>query len=246
MCIWVYASLLLLFSLSLKSPADPSPPAAEVTHEGCHLRMGLHVWSWPPRWADCLLDFRCPLLSWEPLGAHNCMPTCGGPGPLPFMLRSFCATTPALEMGWHVLLRAHVSLCPFCNQWHPLGTRGPECTHPAKVQIRHPFDWQQLFIGYCDFSSDDKSKLSLYFILVSFSPCINPCLVEDKQSVFAVPWKSFIHSLIHSTRRGFIQVLLCAKSVLRAKTAKVSDLPSRLFCFWGRNQRFLDKQLSRR
>lgn len=216
MCIWVYASLLLLFSLSLKSPADPSPPAAEVTHEGCHLRMGLHVWSWPPRWADCLLDFRCPLLSWEPLGAHNCMPTCGGPGPLPFMLRSFCATTPALEMGWHVLLRAHVSLCPFCNQWHPLGTRGPECTHLAKVQIRHPFDWQQLFIGYCDFSSDDKSKLSLYFILVSFSPCINPCLVEDKQSVFACCSLEILHSLadpFHSTGiyPGFALCQVCVK-----------------------------------
>lgn len=215
MCIWVYASLLLLFSLSLKSPADPSPPAAEVTHEGCHLRMGLHVWTWPPRWADRLLDFRCPLLSWEPLGAHNCMPTCGGPGPLLFTLTSFCAT-PALEVGWHVLLRAHVSLCPFCNQWHPLGTRGPECTHPAKVQIRHPFDWQQLFIGYCDFSSDDKSKLSLYFILVSFSPCINPCLVEDKQSVFACCSLEILHSLadpFHSTGiyPGFALCQVCVK-----------------------------------
>lgn len=215
MCIWVYASLLLLFSLSLKSPADPSPPAAEVTHEGCHLRMGLHVWSWPPRWADRLLDFRCPLLSWEPLGAHNCMPTCGGPGPLLFTLTSFCAT-PALEVGWHVLLRAHVSLCPFCNQWHPLGTRGPECTHLAKVQIRHPFDWQQLFIGYCDFSSDDKSKLSLYFILVSFSPCINLCLVEDKQSVFACCSLEILHSLadpFHSTGiyPGFALCQVCVK-----------------------------------
>lgn len=215
MCIWVYASLLLLFSLSLKSPADPSPPAAEVTHEGCHLRMGLHVWTWPPRWADRLLDFRCPLLSWEPLGAHNCMPTCGGPGPLLFTLTSFCAT-PALEVGWHVLLRAHVSLCPFCNQWHPLGTRGPECTHLAKVQIRHPFDWQQLFIGYCDFSSDDKSKLSLYFILVSFSPCINPCLVEDKQSVFACCSLEILHSLadpFHSTGiyPGFALCQVCVK-----------------------------------
>lgn len=215
MCIWVYASLLLLFSLSLKSPADPSPPAAEVTHEGCHLRMGLHVWTWPPRWADRLLDFRCPLLSWEPLGAHNCMPTCGGPGPLLFTLTSFCAT-PALEVGWHVLLRAHVSLCPFCNQWHPLGTRGPECTHLAKVQIRHPFDWQQLFIGYCDFSSDDKSKLSLYFILVSFSPCINLCLVEDKQSVFACCSLEILHSLadpFHSTGiyPGFALCQVCVK-----------------------------------
>lgn len=35
----VYA--LLLLSLSLKHPADPSSSAAEVNREGCHLPMGL-------------------------------------------------------------------------------------------------------------------------------------------------------------------------------------------------------------